>query len=146
MSPQKTLYERFFHAVLFEVFALLLCAPLLSWLLGVSFAHAGVLTLMISLVAMSWNMIFNTLIDYWERRWHWQRTWPVRVLHALLFEAGLVLVVVPLAAWWLAISLVAAFVLDIGLALFFLPYSLVYNWCYDKVRIIVVRRAACVQR
>ncbi|MCY1383930.1 Chlorhexidine efflux transporter [compost metagenome] len=41
---------------------------------------------------------------------------------------------VPLAAWWLSIGLVEAFLLDIGLLLFFLPYTLAFNWTYDALR------------
>ena len=138
MSLEKSLYERCFHAILFELIALLLCAPVLSLLLGVSFAHAGLLTLMISLVAMTWNVIFNILFDRVERRYQQavqkQRSFGTRMTHAVLFEIGLILAVVPLAAWWLDVGLVEAFVLDIGLVLFFLPYTLGYNWCYDQLR------------
>ncbi|WP_050475651.1 multidrug/biocide efflux PACE transporter [Herbaspirillum rhizosphaerae] len=147
VTLEKTLYERFLHAVLFEVVALLLCAPVMSWLLGVSFAHAGLLTLMISLVAMAWNVIFNSIFDRLERRWKTKaaqpRGFPVRIAHAVIFEAGLILAVVPMAAWWLGIGLMEAFVLDIGLVLFFLPYTLVFNWCYDKVRAGMLKNAAC---
>ncbi|WP_312379224.1 chlorhexidine efflux transporter, partial [Pseudomonas oryzihabitans] len=47
------------------------------------------------------------------------------------FEGGLILVLVPLAAWWLSISLWQALLLDLGLILFFLPYTLAFNWLYD---------------
>ncbi|MFL9878681.1 multidrug/biocide efflux PACE transporter [Herbaspirillum rhizosphaerae] len=152
MTLEKTLYERFLHAVLFELVALLLCAPVMSWLLGVSFAHAGLLTLMISLVAMAWNVIFNSIFDRLERRWKAKaapatvaepRRFSVRIAHAVVFEAGLILAVVPMAAWWLNIGLVEAFVLDIGLVLFFLPYTLVFNWCYDKLRAGMLKNATC---
>ncbi|ASU37953.1 hypothetical protein hmeg3_06335 [Herbaspirillum sp. meg3] len=152
MTQEKTLYERFLHAVLFELVALLLCAPVMSWLLGVSFAHAGLLTLMISLVAMAWNVIFNSIFDRLERRWKAKaaptavvepRRFSVRIAHAVIFEAGLILAVVPMAAWWLNIGLVEAFILDIGLVLFFLPYTLVFNWCYDKIRAGMLKNATC---
>jgi uncharacterized membrane protein len=52
-----------------------------------------------------------------------------------VFEFGLVLVTVPLAAVWLDISLWQALVLDAGLLLFFLPYTLVFNWVYDTLRV-----------
>ncbi|WP_342746335.1 chlorhexidine efflux transporter [Thiomonas intermedia] len=45
----------------------------------------------------------------------------------------------PLAALWLGISLVAAVMLDIGLLLFFLPYTYIYHWAYDSVRASVTR-------
>jgi len=52
---------------------------------------------------------FNALFERLERKRGWTRTFAVRSVHALLFEAGLILAVVPLAAWWLDISLVRAF-------------------------------------
>ena len=108
MHPHKSVRERFFHALAFELLAIAICAPLGAWLLGYSLAHIGLLTLMISLVA--------------------------RALHAVLFEIGLLLAVVPLAAWWLKIGLWEAFVLDIGIALFFLPYTFLFNLAYDHLR------------
>jgi len=66
MLSQKTIYERCFHAVLFEILALLLCAPVVSMVLGVSMTHAGALTLMISLVAMTWNMISMRCLNGWS--------------------------------------------------------------------------------
>lgn len=76
------------------------------------------------------------------------RTMWARVVHSVLFEIGLILAVVPLAAWWLDIGLWEAFVLDIGIVLFFLPYTFAFNWGYDHVRAIVIARrnrpsAAC---
>lgn len=130
----KSLKERVFHALAFEGLAVLLTAPVLSLVLGKSLAHMGALTLMFSTVAMLWNMLFNSLFDRAQRRLGFQRTLWVRINHALLFELGLILVLVPLAAWWLSIGVVEAFVLDIGLLLFFLPYTLVFNWTYDKLR------------
>ena len=140
MSLQKTIKERFFHALAFEVIAIAICAPLGAWLLGYPLAQIGLLTLMISLIAMSWNMVFNALFDRAQRRIGFKRTLKARAVHALIFEVGLLLAVVPLAAWWLAIGLWEAFVLDIGIALFFLPYTFVFNWTYDHVRALVVAR------
>ncbi|WP_371366272.1 multidrug/biocide efflux PACE transporter [Pseudomonas sp. QL9] len=134
MSPQKTLKERLFHALLFEFIALAICAPTLAWLMDQPLAHMGVLTLMFSLVATLWNMVYNALFDRVQRRLGFIRTLPVRILHASLFEAGLVIMLVPLAAWWLNVGLLEAFILDIGLLLFFLPYTVVFNWVYDTLR------------
>ena len=89
---------------------------------------------MISLIAMAWNMIFNALFDRAQRRIGFERGVTARAVHAVLFEIGLILAVVPLAAWWLDITLWRAFVLDIGIVLFFLPYTFVFNWVYDSLR------------
>ena len=140
MTIKKSIKERFFHALGFEVLAIAICAPLGAWLLGYSLAHIGLLTLMISLLAMLWNMVFNALFDSAQRRMGFQRSVLARVVHALLFEIGLILAVVPLAAWWLDIGLWEAFVLDIGIVLFFLPYSFAFNWSYDHLRAVVIAR------
>lgn len=134
MNLKKSKTERFLHALTFEVIAIAICAPLGAWLLGYSLAHMGILTLMISLLAMAWNMAFNALFDSAQRRWGFTRNLKARAVHAVLFEIGLIMAVVPLAAWWLDISLWAAFVLDIGIVLFFLPYTFVFNWAYDTLR------------
>lgn len=140
-SPlHKSATERFFQALAFEVLAVAICAPLGAWLMGYSLGHIGLLTLMISLIAMSWNMLFNLVFDRAQRRMGFDRTLVARAIHAVIFEVGLVLAVVPLAAWWLDIGLWEAFVLDIGIALFFLPYTFIFNWTYDHLRARFVAR------
>ena len=132
--PSKSIKERALHATLFEVGGVILVAPLLAWLMNHSLAMMGAMTVMISTVAMLWNMVYNALFDRLRARFGFAMTLLTRALHALGFETGLILVVVPLAAWWLSISLFEAFLLDIGLLLMFLPYTMLFNWAYDKVR------------
>lgn len=140
MNTEKSVKERFFHALGFEVVAIGICAPLGTWLLGYSLAHMGLLTLMISLIAMTWNMAFNAMFDWAQRRLGFRRTLWARGVHSVLFETGLIVAVVPLAAWWLGIGLWEAFVLDIGIVLFFLPYTFAFNWIYDHLRAAVIAR------
>lgn len=130
----KTLPERILHAVLYEVCAMALLVPLGSWLLGQGPAHMGALAIMLSTLAMSWNMLFGALFERLERRYQWQRTTLVRSLHAVLFEGGLVFICVPVVAWWMQVSYWEALLLDIGILLFFLPYTYVFNWAYDHLR------------
>lgn len=138
----RSLRERIGHALAFEGIALLICAPSLAWLMDKPLAHLGVLTLMFSTVAMLWNMLFNYLFDQAQRRLGFHRGFRARLSHALLFELGLILVLVPLAAWWLSIGLIEALLLDIGLILFFLPYTMGFNWAYDVLRARWLGRAA----
>lgn len=49
------------------------------------------------------------------------------------FEAGFVAITLPLFAWWLEISLLDAFFLDIGLTLFFMFFTFFYSWAFDKI-------------
>ena len=139
-NDKKSLWERALHAVLFELTAIAITAPLLVTVMGISLVHAGSLTLLVSLVAMLWNVVFNMLFDTALRRWRLVRSLKLRLVHAAAFELGLVLMVVPLAAWWLGLSLLEAFLLDMGLILFFLPYTLIFNWAYDSLRELLVRR------
>lgn len=130
----KTLKERFFHAFLFEILAIGLCAPAAAWAMGKSLFEMGVLTAVIAWIALVWNMIYNAGFDRVENRLGITRNMRVRVVHAFGFELGLILIVIPLAAWWLNISLWEAFVLDIALVLFYLPYAFLYNLAYDRSR------------
>jgi uncharacterized membrane protein len=131
---KKSLRERALHALLFEIIGVLVFAPGLAWVLGQSLGKMGAMTVMISTVAMLWNMLFNAAFDRLRARFGFAMSLKVRALHALSFESGLIVAVVPLAAWWLSISLLEAFVLDIGLLLLFLPYTLLFNLAYDHVR------------
>ncbi|MDD1965249.1 multidrug/biocide efflux PACE transporter [Pseudomonas putida] len=138
--PAKSIKERAFHALLFELIGVVLFAPGLAWVLGQSLGKMGAMTVMISTVAMLWNMLFNAGFDRLRARLGFAMTLKVRALHAISFETGLIVAVVPLAAWWLSISLWEAFLLDIGLLLLFLPYTMLFNMAYDKVREKLVAR------
>ena len=39
----------------------------------------------------------------------------------------------PLMAWYLGISLLHAFLMDVAFALFYVLYAFVFNWAYDCV-------------
>lgn len=130
----KSLVERIVHAVSFEAIAILICAPLGAWLLNRSLLQMGSLTIMLSTIAMVWNMAYNTMFD-----WLWPtsrviRNLKVRIFHTLGFEGGFIVIGVPLVAFVMKMSLAQAFMLEIGFFLFFLPYTLCYNWVYDTLR------------
>ncbi|HDS0961614.1 hypothetical protein PshuTeo2_33300 [Pseudomonas hunanensis] len=132
--------ERLVHAVGYEVFAVLLCAPLLSWIMGRSLATAGALAVTLSVIAMLWNMAYNALVDRWvqSERINWKAS--TRFVHGLGFEAGLVVWCLPVAAWMLDISLLQAFMVELGFFVIILPYTVVYNWTFDKARHLLVQR------
>jgi uncharacterized membrane protein len=143
MSTNKSFTERVFQAIGFELLAVLLCTPLLAWLMDKPVVDMGIATIAIGLIALAWNVLFNGLFDRLLKRLELVPSAATRVLHALLFEGGLVAVSVPLIAWWLNVSLLQALILDIGVLLFFLPYTYVYHWAYDVVRERLVMRESC---
>lgn len=125
--------RRVVYAVVFEALAIAFTTTLLI-VTGQSAQGSLLVGIVSSLVALTWNMVFNTLFEAWERRsGHTGRPWWVRVLHAVLFEAGLMMILIPLIAWILDISLLHALVLEAGLLIFFLIYTAVYAWSFDRV-------------
>lgn len=122
------------HASLFELVAIVIVTTGLRWFSDKSTAETGGLAVSTSVVALLWNMVFNTLYERWEsRQVDRRRTWRRRAVHALLFEAGLILMTVPLIAWWLDMGWWQAFVTDLGLVIFFVFYGFVFNWLFDHV-------------
>lgn len=134
-APLRSPTERVLHALTFEAVAILLCTPVLAWWLERPLQQLGVLTLMFAAIAMLWNMAFTWLFDHAQLRLGFRRSFGVRCAHAVLFELGLMLLLVPVAAWWLGVGLWQALLLDFGLILFFLPYTLVFNWSWDTLRL-----------
>ncbi|MDT3232185.1 multidrug/biocide efflux PACE transporter [Pseudomonas sp. rhizo25] len=145
MNPTKSITERILQALGFEGLALLICTPLLVWITGRPALEMGAVTLGISLLALSWNVIFNSLFDRLRTRLQLANDGWTRVVHALLFEGGLILMAVPLIAALMKISLLEAFILDIGVLLFFLPYTYVYHWGYDVLREKIVNKTPVTQ-
>lgn len=137
---ERSVKERILHGVLFEILAIGIATPLAAWLTGESLAAMGVLSAVISLMAILWNMTFNWAFDMLQQRLQFERNILVRIIHACAFEIGLIIMAVPFIAWWIDATLWQAFVIDIGLILFFLPYSFFFNLGYDKARVAVIRR------
>ena len=120
------------QALLYELVGALFVSPVIAFAFDESMVYSGTLALLLSLVALSWNMLFNSLFEYWEaRQVRRTRTLGRRLLHSLGFEGGLALMLVPLMAWWLDISWLQALVADLGLLLFFFFYAFAFQWAFD---------------
>lgn len=120
------------QAISYEAVALVFIAPALAWVFGGGLALSGALALAVCLLAVAWNMVFNSLFEGWEKRQcDPRRTVGRRVLHAVTFEVGLLVMTVPLLAWALGIGWWQALVTDFTLMLFFLLYAFVFQWGFD---------------
>lgn len=131
---RKTLTERVIHAITFEGLATLILAPTAAWLMQRSVVEMGGLSILLATLAMVWNIIYNAAFD---RLWpvsRFPRQLKVRALHALGFETGFVIIGVTMVAIVLGVSLLQAFMLEIGFMLFFLPYTMAFNWVWDTLR------------
>jgi uncharacterized membrane protein len=122
------------HAVLFEFFAVISVTLAFMATTHNGAARSGSLAIATSLVAMSWNMAYNFLFEKWEARQIKRgRSLARRITHSVGFEIGLVVLLLPLVAWWLDIGMGAALALEFGLVLFFIAYGLAFNWYFDRV-------------
>ncbi|MCT6700944.1 PACE efflux transporter [Rheinheimera sp. 4Y26] len=135
--------DRLRMALGFEGIGLLLLVPLSSLLFDKSAVTLGLLAVLMSLLATWWNYQFNQWFDryYLAPKGRSYKTAPERLGHAVLFELGLLAVFVPLTAWYLAVSLWQALLLDLGFMLFYLLYGYLYHWAYDLLFPIPSREA-----
>jgi uncharacterized membrane protein len=126
--------RRVVYVALYELIAIVAASLLLALVSGQGMAHSGVVAVAASAIAIVWNLGFNYVFERWEARQTVRgRSLRRRVAHAIGFEGGLGLLLVPLMAWWFDISLLEALWMDLGLLLFFLGYTFVFSWCFDRV-------------
>lgn len=131
----RTTGDRIRHALSFEIVALVAVTPAAAWVFGVGLYDIGVVAIVSASIATGWNYLYNILFDHALLRCAGdvRKTVPMRVVHALLFEAGLLVALLPFIAWYLGMSLIEAFLMDISFAAFYLIYAFVFNWAYDLI-------------
>lgn len=106
-------------------------------LLAMSEANATqsvILSAITATIAMGWSMGFNAIFEAWEARQSIKgRSLMRRSVHALLFEGGLVVLVLPIMAWWLQVDLWTALKYEAGLIVLFIVYTYVFTWSFDRI-------------
>lgn len=127
--------DRIRHAVSFEIIGILLATPLGALVFQLHAGDSAVIVIGSATVAMVWNYVFNLGFDHAMTRLRGTtlKTLPLRVVHAILFELGLLAMLMPLIALYLGISLWQALLMDLAFALFYMGYALVFNWAYDRL-------------
>ncbi len=122
------------YASLFEALAIVFTTVGLTVFAGHDSSHSWAAAVASSTIAFLWNFVFNGLFERWEARQPRRgRSFGRRAAHAIGFEGGLVMMLVPLFAWWLDISLWDALVLDFGLIVFFMIYTYLFNLLFDRI-------------
>ena len=131
MSPIR---RRILQAALYEGIAIAVVTPTLALAFNHPPGSALVLSAIMSTIALTWNYLFNVVFEHWEARQTVKgRSLPRRVAHGLGFEGGLALILLPVMAWWLEVSLLEALVADLGLLLFFFVYTVGFTWAFDRI-------------
>lgn len=131
----RTVSDRVRHALLFEIIGICLSMPIGYFLFGLPILKMGVIGAFSSVIATLWNYLYNLFFDHAMLffRKTVRKTVSIRILHALLFELGLIIILLPAIAYYLNISLWEAFQFDIVLVVFYLIYAFVFNWLYDRI-------------
>ena len=132
--------ERLFHAITFEVLAVSLSIIGLAIFTDHNVGHLSGTMIVVATIAMIWNVIFNWIFDKFVPGQKEKRSLKTRIVHVLLFEAGLLFATVPVMAYLLKVSLVEALMMDIGVTLFITLYAFVFNLAYDHIRAYLVAR------
>lgn len=129
----RTTRDRVRQAISFEVIGLLLSIPLAALTFGFDLGKTSVLGAVGATMATVWNYVFNLAFDHSLKRLtgSTRKTLRTRFVHAISFEAGLMLAFLPVIAWWMEIGLIEALLVDVAFVVFYLVYAFVFTWCYD---------------
>ena len=127
--------ERLIHSILFEIMLITIFTFVLKYITNQDTAKVFTLVISLSIIAVVWNFIYNFIFDKFVTGKREKRTLKIRSIHAILFEIGLIFPTLPLIAYSLKISLVEAFIMDIGFIIFVLIFTIVYNYIYDHARL-----------
>lgn len=124
-------WRRVTYVTIYEIIAIL-ASSLLFVVIGQQPGESGAMAVVASAVAVIWNVGFNSAFEWWEARQSVKgRSLRRRVAHAIGFEGGLALILVPLMAWWFGVTLWQALVMEAALVVFFLVYTYLFNWVFD---------------
>lgn len=120
--------------VLFESIAVVITTCGLAFISGRDLSQSGLVAVITSVLAIIWNFIYNYGFEHLESKYsQGGRSLICRIIHAVGFELGLALMVIPMLAFALNISLLAALLTNIGIMLFFLGYTFFFNLAFDRV-------------
>ena len=127
-AKRRIIYVSLYEAIAIAVSSLIFIA------IGQKASDSGVMAVAASVIAICWNLSFNHLFEKWEASQTVKgRSVLRRVVHAIGFEGGLALVLIPLMAWWFNITLWEAAVMEAGLLVFFMVYTFAFNWAFDRL-------------
>ncbi|MEJ5902220.1 PACE efflux transporter [Ochrobactrum teleogrylli] len=129
----RSFADRVRHAAMFEIIGLAIFIPCSAIIFDKPVDAMGVIGVISATTATIWNFLFNLGFDRASLRLRGtvHKTMPIRVAHAILFEAGLIVLLIPFIAWYLGISIIAALMMDVVIVLFYLAYAFVFNIAYD---------------
>ncbi len=126
--------RRIVYVILFEIIAIVITTYGFAFISGRDIGESSIAATITSVLAIVWNLSYNALFEYVEaRRNSIGRSLVCRVFHAVGFELGLAMMVVPILALVLRISLFTALMTNLGIMLFFMGYTFFFSMAFDRV-------------
>jgi len=131
MTPTS---RKILYAISFETFGVAVATIGLRLMSDASTSSTLTLSVLTATIALTWSFIFNSIFEAWEARQSTRgRSLKRRSAHALLFEGGLVVLLVPIMAWWLGVTLWQALIFEAGLIVLFIAYTYIFTWGFDRI-------------
>jgi uncharacterized membrane protein len=124
--------ERVCQAIIFEVIALAIVIPTTVFIAGYETDKMAIAGIALSLFAMLWNYVYNIVFDKIAGYDRVKRGLAIRIIHAIAFELGMIVITLPALAWYLNITWLEATMLEAGFLVFILIYTFIFNWLYDR--------------
>ena len=122
------------YAICFETLGVAVASAGLLAMSEASVGQSVSLSVVTATVALCWSYLYNSLFEAWEARQTVRgRSFARRSAHALIFEGGLVLILVPVMAWWWQVGLLEALVYDGGEIGELNSYTYVFTWGFDRI-------------
>ena len=133
LMVSKAMRRRIGYSLSYEAIAIV-CTTIFLVIAGNDPVRSFPVAIATSLIAIVWNLIWNTIFEFFESRFKLKgRSAAIRSLHAIGFEGGMALISIPVLAWMLGVSVLEAFITEAGLLVFFLIYTYVFNFLFDKI-------------
>lgn len=126
--------RKILYAVSFETLGIAVASVGLLAMSEADATQSVILSALTATIAMAWSMGFNAVFEAWEMRQSQKgRSLTRRSVHALLFEGGLLILVLPIMAWWLQVDLWTALKYEAGLITLFILYTYAFTWSFDRI-------------
>ena len=132
----RTGLDRLRYALLFEGILVLLTAVITALLFDRNIWSMGALWVLISLVALAVNFVYNYCFDLFDvrnGRIPTERSRPWRIVHAVGFEVTLVIINLPLLMWWMNWTIWKALAFDIVAMGAIVVYTYFFTLAYDRL-------------
>lgn len=132
----RTGLDRLRYALLFEGILVVLFTTAMVLLFDRGLLFMGGLSVVLSLVALATNFIYNYIvdgIDVRHGRIPTERSRMGRILHAVGFEFTLVIVSVPIIVWWMTWGWWQAIVFDAIAMAAIVIYTYFFTLTYDRI-------------